>query len=215
MYAVWGQNTTKTWSITYNANGGYNTPAKQTANVGQPITITYSKPTRSGYTFLGWGTWLGATEPESAYTPGYSYTSDSDTTLYAVWRQNQTTQYSLSFDLQGGTGTFNTLYGGYGERVQIPYTLQQKADTHLKAWRLIPAVIYRISQENIILYMETALFMPFGKVQAVQRSTILILIYRVDLERSILYMEYTGEKLFIPSSSPTKDGYRFQDGLTS
>ena len=52
LYAVWGQNVTRTWSITYNANGGYNAPAKQTANVGQSITITYSKPTRSGYTFF-------------------------------------------------------------------------------------------------------------------------------------------------------------------
>ena len=108
LYAVWGQNTTKTWSITYNANGGYNTPAKQTANVGQPITITYSKPTRSGYTFLGWSTWSGATEPESAYTPGYSYTSDSDTTLYAVWERVNTDPPSLYFpDTYGINLDFN------------------------------------------------------------------------------------------------------------
>ena len=42
LYAVWSQNVTKTWSIIYNANGGYNTPEKQTANVGQSITITSS-----------------------------------------------------------------------------------------------------------------------------------------------------------------------------
>lgn len=108
LYAVWGQNTTKTWSITYNANGGYNTPAKQTANVGQPITITYSKPTRSGYTFLGWSTWSGATEPEAMFTPGYSYTSDSDTTLYAVWERVNTDPPSLYFpDTYGINLDFN------------------------------------------------------------------------------------------------------------
>lgn len=89
LYAVWQQNTTKTWSIIYNANGGYNTPAKQTANVGQSITITSSKPTRKGYTFLGWSTWSGSTEPELAYTPGYSYMSDYDITLYAVWEEDK------------------------------------------------------------------------------------------------------------------------------
>lgn len=108
LYAVWSQNVTKTWSIIYNANGGYNTPAKQTANVGQSITITYSKPTRNGYTFLGWSTWSGATEPESAFTPGYSYTSDSDTTLYAVWERVNTDPPSLYFpDTYGINLDFN------------------------------------------------------------------------------------------------------------
>lgn len=108
LYAVWSQNVTKTWSIIYNANGGSNTPTKQTANVGQSITITYSKPTRSGYTFLGWSTWSGATEPEAMFTPGYSYTSDSDTTLYAVWERVNTDPPSLYFpDTYGINLDFN------------------------------------------------------------------------------------------------------------
>ena len=96
LYAIWGQNVTRTWSITYNANGGYNAPAKQTANVGQSITITYSKPTRSGYTFLGWSTWSEATEPEIAFTPGYSYKSDYNFTLYAVWKEKGKPKFTFS-----------------------------------------------------------------------------------------------------------------------
>lgn len=96
LYAVWSQNVVKTWSITYNANGGSNAPAKQTANVGQSITITYSKPTRSGYTFLGWSTWSGATEPEIAFTPGYSYKSDYNFTLYAVWKEKGKPKFTFS-----------------------------------------------------------------------------------------------------------------------
>lgn len=108
LYAIWGQNVTRTWSITYNANGGYNAPAKQTANVGQSITITYSKPTRSGYTFLGWSTWNESPEPEAMFTPGYSYTSDSDTTLYAVWERVNTDPPSLYFpDTYGINLDFN------------------------------------------------------------------------------------------------------------
>jgi uncharacterized repeat protein (TIGR02543 family) len=108
LYAVWSQNVTKTWSIIYNANGGYNTPEKQTANVGQSITITSSKPTRNGYTFLGWSTWSEATEPEAMFTPGYSYTSDSDTTLYAVWERVNTDPPSLYFpDTYGINLDFN------------------------------------------------------------------------------------------------------------
>lgn len=96
LYAVWSQNVTKTWSITYDANGGYNTPEKQTANIGQSITITYSKPTRSGYTFLGWSTWSGSTEPETAFTPGYSYKSDYNFTLYAVWKEKGKPKFTFS-----------------------------------------------------------------------------------------------------------------------
>lgn len=215
LYAVWGQNTTKTWSITYNANGGYNTPAKQTANVGQPITITYSKPTRSGYTFLGWSTWSGATEPESAYTPGYSYTSDSDTTLYAVWRQNQTTQYSLSFDLQGGTGTFNTLYGGYGERVQIPYTTPTKSGYTFKGWATYSggSVSYQPG-EYYTLYGNSTLYAVWQSSGGTTQYYLNFNLQGGSGTFNTLYGVY-GERLFIPSSSPTKNGYTFQGWSTS
>mgnify|MGYP000313462581 CR=1 FL=1 len=132
LYAVWGQNVANTWSITYNANGGSNAPAKQTANVGQSITITSSKPTRTGYSFLGWSTWSGSTYPE--YYPGDSVRSSSNMTLYAIWEQNQSTQYSLSFNLQGGTGTFNTLYGDYGDSVQIPYNSPTRSGYSFLGW---------------------------------------------------------------------------------
>lgn len=215
LYAVWGQNTTKTWSITYNANGGYNTPAKQTATVGQPITITYSKPTRSGYTFLGWSTWSGATEPESAYTPGYSYTSDSDTTLYAVWRQNQTTQYSLSFDLQGGTGTFNTLYGGYGERVQIPYTTPTKSGYTFKGWATYSggSVSYQPG-EYYTLYGNSTLYAVWQSSSGTTQYYLNFNLQGGSGTFNTLYGVY-GERLFIPSSSPTKNGYTFQGWSTS
>lgn len=119
LYAVWSQNVVKTWSITYNANGGSNAPAKQTANVGQSITITYSKPTRSGYTFLGWSTWSGATEPETAYTPGYSYSSDYDITLYAVWKQNVVKTWSITYNANGGTNAPEKQTANVGQSIII------------------------------------------------------------------------------------------------
>lgn len=215
LYAVWSQNVTKTWSITYNANGGYNTPAKQTANIGQSITITYSKPTRSGYTFLGWSTWSGATEPEAMFTPGYSYTSDSDTTLYAVWSQNQTTQYSLSFDLQGGTGTFNTLYGGYGERVQIPYTTPTKSGYTFKGWATYSggSVSYQPG-EYYTLYGNSTLYAVWQSSGGTTQYYLNFNLQGGSGTFNTLYGVY-GERLFIPSSSPTKNGYTFQGWSTS
>lgn len=215
LYAVWGQNVTRTWSITYNANGGYNAPAKQTANVGQSITITYSKPTRSGYTFLGWSTWSGATEPESAYTPGYSYMSEYDTTLYAVWRQNQTTQYSLSFNLQGGTGSFNTLYGGYGERVQIPYTTPTKSGYTFKGWATYSggSVSYQPG-EYYTLYGDSTLYAVWQSTGGTTRYYLNFNLQGGSGTFNTLYGVY-GERLLISSSSPTKNGYAFQGWSTS
>lgn len=215
LYAVWSQNVVKTWSITYNANGGSNAPAKQTANVGQSITITYSKPTRSGYTFLGWSTWSGATEPETAYTPGYSYMSEYDTTLYAVWRKNQTTQYSLSFSLQGGNGTFNPLYGEYGNRVQIPYTKPTKTGYTFLGWATYVggSASYQPG-EYYTLYGNSTLYAVWQSSGGTTQYYLNFNLQGGSGTFNTLYGVY-GERLFIPSSSPTKNGYTFQGWSTS
>ena len=81
LYAVWERigNT-----ITYNANGGETPPAEQFKPAGETITLSPDVPTRTGYTFLGWGTSTSATKP--SYQPGASYSADADLTLYALWR---------------------------------------------------------------------------------------------------------------------------------
>lgn len=119
LYAVWSQNVTKTWTITYNANGGTNAPSPQTANVGQSITITYSKPTRNGYTFLGWSTWNESTEPEAMFTPGYSYKSDYNLTLYAVWEQNVVKTWSIIYNANGGTNAPEKQTANVGQSIII------------------------------------------------------------------------------------------------
>lgn len=134
LYAVWSRNVVNTWSITYDANGGANAPAKQTANVGQSITITSSKPTRSGYTFLGWSTWESSTYPE--YYSGDSVQSSSNMTLYAIWEKNQTSQYVVSFDLQGGTvtGGISDVVGSYGFTFNITMRKPYKSGYTFQGW---------------------------------------------------------------------------------
>ena len=75
-----------TFTITYNANGGTGEPASQTKTNGKALTLSSTKPTRQGYTFLGWATSSGASSAQ--YNPGSSFTTDANTTLYAVWRKN-------------------------------------------------------------------------------------------------------------------------------
>ena len=88
LYAVWSENAPTTYSVYYNANGGSGAPSSQTKTQGVTLTLRTGIPTRSGYTFQGWGTSSGATTP--SYQPGGSYTSNSSITLYAVWLEDET-----------------------------------------------------------------------------------------------------------------------------
>lgn len=215
LYAVWSQNVTKTWSITYDANGGSNAPTKQTANVGQSITITYSKPTRNGYTFLGWSTWSGSTEAEVAYTPGYSYSSDYDITLYAVWKQNQTTQYSLSFNLQGGTGSINTLYGSYGSSVQIPYVYPTKSGYTFKGWSTSSSgTVSYLPGDYYTLYWNATLYAVWEYNSSTTYYTIT---YNANGGSGApsSQSKSKGVGIYLSSTKPTKSGYTFLGWSTS
>ena len=84
-----GDPTTETYTITYNANGGTGAPAAQTKTKGVPLTLSNTRPTRTGYTFLGWT--VSNIASTAQYQPGGSFTTDTNTTLYAVWQANTPT----------------------------------------------------------------------------------------------------------------------------
>ena len=100
LYAVWEKNPTQ-YTVSYNANGGSGAPASQTKSENVAITLSSTKPTRSGYTFLGWSTSSTATSP--TYYPGSSYTTNASATLYAVWEKLSET-YTIKYNANGGTG---------------------------------------------------------------------------------------------------------------
>ena len=70
--------------MSYDANGGTGAPAAQTKTHGTALTLSSTKPTRTGYTFLGWAASKTATSAQ--YQPGGSYTANAAATLYAVWK---------------------------------------------------------------------------------------------------------------------------------
>lgn len=72
------------YAVTYDANGGEGAPSGHTKWYGQPVVLSTTRPTRTGYTFLGWGTSAGATS--TSYQPGATYTANADVVLYAVWK---------------------------------------------------------------------------------------------------------------------------------
>lgn len=76
VYANWTQ-----YTLDYNANGGSGAPSAKKW-YGQ-TTVSSTKPTRSGYQFLGWDDNYTATSVK--YSPGSSINISENITLYAVW----------------------------------------------------------------------------------------------------------------------------------
>ena len=84
LYAVWEKEALKTFTVTYNANGGASAPEAQTKEQGKELTISTAIPERKGYNFLGWSS---KAEGGVEYRSGAKYTEDKDITLYAVWEK--------------------------------------------------------------------------------------------------------------------------------
>lgn len=82
LYAVWK---IQTYAINYDANGGTGAPKAQTKTYGKNATVSTTKPTRSGYTFMGW-----AESPDSDTVDFASGAKlpDRPLNLYAVWSPN-------------------------------------------------------------------------------------------------------------------------------
>ncbi len=87
----------KTFTVTYDANGGTDAPESQTKTEGAALTLSAKEPVRSGYTFKGWSDTASAASAQ--YRAGDSYTEDSDKILYAVWSK---TFFTITTDANGG-----------------------------------------------------------------------------------------------------------------
>lgn len=80
--------TTSTFRVVYDANGGTGSIASETVNAGESVTIASgsSLTPPEGTTFVGWSLTSTATTP--SILAGATYTPIADTTLYAVYEIN-------------------------------------------------------------------------------------------------------------------------------
>lgn len=105
------------FTLTYDANGGTGTIAPVTVNEGQAITLADGTdlvaPTDK--VFAGWATTADATVANvvSPYTP------TADITVYAVWADASTTTYTVTYDVNGGTGTVAPVTVDAGDPVTL------------------------------------------------------------------------------------------------
>lgn len=102
------------YTVSYNANGGTGAPASQKKYYGTAITLSSTKPTRTGYAFIGWGSSPSSTSPVNQ--PGGTYTGNANYTYYAIWKANA---YTVSYNANGGYGAPSS----QTKEANIPLTL--------------------------------------------------------------------------------------------
>ena len=127
-----GENPTPTtYTVKYDANGGTGAPSNQTKKQGESLTISTAKPTKTGYTFTSWNTKKDGTGTK--YDIGVSYTTDSDVTLYAQYKENTIT-YTVKYDANGGTGAPSNQTKTKGKELVLSTTVPTKEGYKFVNW---------------------------------------------------------------------------------
>ena len=119
----------QSYTVKYNANGGGGAPSSQTKYYGYDLTLSSTKPTRTGYTFKGWGTTSGATTV--SYSAGGTYKTNSSITLYAIW---QAKTYTVSYNANSGTGAPDNQTKTYGVSLTLSSKTPSRQNYTFKGW---------------------------------------------------------------------------------
>lgn len=119
------------YTVTYNANGGTGAPGKQTKWKDQALTLSSTKPTRTGHSFLGWST--SSTATSATYSAGGTLPKDinANTTLYAVWKANT---YSVTYNANGGSGAPGKQTKTYGVALTLSSVKPTRTNYTFKGW---------------------------------------------------------------------------------
>lgn len=116
------------YTITYNANGGSGAPGNQTKWYGTNLTLSSTKPSRTGHTFAGWAT---SSTGSVVYQPGATYTNNSAVTLYAIWTANT---YTVTYNANGGTGAPGNQTKTYGVNLTLSSTKPTRTNYNFLGW---------------------------------------------------------------------------------
>ena len=139
LYALWELSPQpRPIHITYDANGvqGARVPSDVWTESGSWVQLAAAAaPLGSSYVFLGWSKDSGAEEPE--YLAGKSYRFGHDTTLYAVWGEQETVTLTFEDSTEGdATGIPEpiTIVPSMSRDVRIPSVVPQKGGMQFTGW---------------------------------------------------------------------------------
>ena len=100
----------------------------QTKWHGTNITLSSTKPTRTGYTFKGWAT---SASGSVAYASGATYSTNATVKLYAVW---QAITYKVTYNANGGSGAPGQQTKTYGKTLVLSMTKPTRTNYNFKGW---------------------------------------------------------------------------------
>ena len=110
LYAQWKKTSEeiKTYTITFNANGGSGNMASQKVNANIQTKINENIFKRDNHTFIGWNT--QANGSGTKYNNNGNISITNNVTLYAQWQKNTTEakKYTITFNANGGSGNMTS-----------------------------------------------------------------------------------------------------------
>jgi|GEM_PF-4395090 len=119
--------------LSFNLNGGSNSPEFDTTALAPEASYRLSEPYRSGYRFIEWID--NATG--SRYAAGYDISITRNTTLTAVWEGNPV---SIKYDLNGGSGDFPDVQGKVGSLYVLYGNIPVRDGHHFIGWSYLSSV---------------------------------------------------------------------------
>ena len=215
LYAVWDSSSASSYKITYHANGGSDAPASQTKTKGTSITLRTETPTRTGYTFEGWGTGNSATSP--SYSAGGTYSQDASIILYAIWKKTITINYQANGGTNAPSCQSVAIYNSATEcDITIPESLPVRDGYTFMGWG-------RYSSSSSSDYSPGNTY-TFNSSMTLYAIWIKYVALRYDANggsgtpigyNGICYNEETSHTFTIGKETPTRNGYTFLGWSTS
>ena len=210
LYPYW---TIDTYTVSYVDNYGATVPSVQTKTYGINLTLSSTKPSRTGYTFSGWDT-----DPSAdtvVYTAGATYSANTAVTLYAVWTINSH-QFTLGSATHVNT-TGSTASGSkqYGSTITLKATVD--AGYGFAGWTSSnTSLISNQSSANVSFSMPDGAITMTPSVSANQYTITYDIASNANSgdtltnKPSTQTYTYTGGTVTITPTTPKRTGYIFK-----
>jgi uncharacterized repeat protein (TIGR02543 family) len=127
----------KTYTVTFNADGGTPAPGNQTIDHGEKVTKPAIDPTKTGNNFLGWYKGDELFDFNTAITCAFSLT--------AKWELKT---YTITFNADGGTPAPSETPADYGRKITEPAAMS-KTNYAFDGWYTEDDTLWNFSQDTV------------------------------------------------------------------
>lgn len=207
------------YTVSYNANGGSGAPSAQTKYYGKNLTLSSTVPSKSGYTFLGWGT--SSTSTSASYGSGATYSANAGITLYAIWRKT----ISIYYNANGNGASLGSIttqsVNVYNATTSASITLSNASGPSKSGYTFLGWSTNSGATSATYAKGVAYTFSSSVTLYAIWRKTITITYnanggsYTGTTSVGYAYNNATSTNITITGTRPTKNGYTFLGWSTS